>query len=175
MIRCSARKGGYANTLCETMEDLAQRKSSNGGTQALRSHFMQDAGTGRFVGLKITVHKKRNRVVLNYCPFCGGKLRDNGLLNPDREALGKLVREVWVQWAKGLENPKPSWLVPWEGLAEADKEVDRRIGEVLYRQGFTNSLQQEQFIKGTNYEHGLWSTRNLEALIEDQLGEQNDS
>lgn len=53
----------------------------------------------------------------------------------ERERLGKLVREVWMAWAKEQPNPKPSWLVPWEGLSEPDKEVDRRIGERLWQEG----------------------------------------
>jgi hypothetical protein len=47
----------------------------------------------------------------------------------DREALGQIVREVWIAWAKEQPAPKDSWLVPWDGLSEPDKEVDRRIGE----------------------------------------------
>lgn len=46
----------------------------------------------------------------------------------DREALGRLVREEWIAWAKEQPSSKASWLVPWEGLSEPDKEVDRRIG-----------------------------------------------
>ena len=52
-----------------------------------------------------------------------------------REALGEMVREEWIAWAKEQPDPKPSWLVPWDGLAEPDKEVDRRIGERLFRHG----------------------------------------
>lgn len=52
-----------------------------------------------------------------------------------RETLGMLVRQVWIDWAKEQPNPKPSWLVPWEGLSEPDREVDRRIGERLFRDG----------------------------------------
>jgi hypothetical protein len=48
-----------------------------------------------------------------------------------REFVGKLVRRVWVGWAKEQPNPKPSWLVPYEELPEPDKEVDRRIGETV--------------------------------------------
>lgn len=53
----------------------------------------------------------------------------------DREALGRVVREVWIAWAQEQLTPKASWLVPWEGLSEPDKEVDRRIGETLARIG----------------------------------------
>lgn len=46
-----------------------------------------------------------------------------------REAGGRLVREVWIEWAREQPNPKASWLAPWEGLSEPDREVDRRIAE----------------------------------------------
>lgn len=60
----------------------------------------------------------------------------DGLLQTcDREQLGQIVREVWIAWAKEQPAPKPSWLVPWESLSEPDKEVDRRIGERLFRVG----------------------------------------
>lgn len=49
----------------------------------------------------------------------------------DRDHVGRMVRDVWINWAKEQPNPKPSWLVPFDQLTEADKEVDRRIGEVL--------------------------------------------
>lgn len=58
----------------------------------------------------------------------------------DRESLGQMVRRVWVDWASEQASPKPSWLVPWEGLAEPDREVDRRIGEALYLAGYVNGL-----------------------------------
>jgi hypothetical protein len=52
-----------------------------------------------------------------------------------RDALGQHVRAVWIAWAREQPNPKPSWLVPWEGLSEPDREVDRMIGEALYKRG----------------------------------------
>ena len=59
----------------------------------------------------------------------------------DRETLGRLVREVWIAWAREQPNPKPSWLVPWDALAEPDREVDRRIGEVLFERGRAAATQ----------------------------------
>lgn len=50
----------------------------------------------------------------------------------DRETLGRIAREAWVKWARCQPNPKPSWLVPWEELAESDKEADRQIGEAIF-------------------------------------------
>lgn len=56
-------------------------------------------------------------------------------LRVDREALGRRVREVWIEWAREQPSPKGSWLLPWENLAEPDREVDRRIGEALVAVG----------------------------------------
>jgi hypothetical protein len=47
----------------------------------------------------------------------------------DRDRLGRVVREAWIEWAKEQPNPKPSWLVPYDELSEPDKEADRRIAE----------------------------------------------
>jgi hypothetical protein len=51
---------------------------------------------------------------------------------PDREALGRLVREVWVEWAREQPDPKPSHLVGWDDLDEGNREVDMRIGDALW-------------------------------------------
>jgi hypothetical protein len=50
-----------------------------------------------------------------------------------REALGRQVRDVWVQWASEQPDPKPTWLVGWDELDEGQREVDMRIGETLAR------------------------------------------
>ncbi len=50
-----------------------------------------------------------------------------------RDDLGRMVREAWVRWAQTQPNPKPTWLVPYEELAEPDKEADRQIGEAVAR------------------------------------------
>jgi hypothetical protein len=49
----------------------------------------------------------------------------------NRETLGRMVREAWVRWAMTQPSPKPSWLVPYDELAEPDKEADRQIGEAI--------------------------------------------
>lgn len=60
-------------------------------------------------------------------------------LTPDLiEVLGKMVRKVWVEWARRQPNPKPSWLIPWEKLAKPDRDVDMQIGAALYERGFTD-------------------------------------
>lgn len=52
-------------------------------------------------------------------------------MTADREALGRLVRETWVTWAREQPDPKPSWLVTWDGLPESDLVAERRGGQWL--------------------------------------------
>ena len=51
----------------------------------------------------------------------------------DRDELGRIVREAWVCWARGLPDPKLHWLDPYHMLAEVDKEADRQIGEAVFK------------------------------------------
>lgn len=53
-------------------------------------------------------------------------------IDRERERLGRLVRELWIGWAAKQPNPKPSWLVEYDGLSEADKEADRVIGYGMF-------------------------------------------
>lgn len=52
---------------------------------------------------------------------------------PDRDQLGELVRSVWVRWAREQPDAKPGWLVPYAELDARYKEVDRQIGEAVFR------------------------------------------
>ena len=51
----------------------------------------------------------------------------------DSEIYGRIVRAIWVDWA--LEQPDvadhPSWTLPWDKLADRDREVDMRIGSAV--------------------------------------------
>lgn len=74
----------------------------------------------------------------------------------DRETLGKLVREVWVEFAKEQHDPNPSHLVGWDDLDEANKEVDMRIGERVAHHVLTFMMEQRP--------HAVWETyRRLSA------------
>lgn len=66
---------------------------------------------------------------------------DSVAWNMERERWGRRVREEWIAWALEQPNPKPSWLVEWDGMAETDKEADRRIGEALYLMGFADGFR----------------------------------
>lgn len=52
-----------------------------------------------------------------------------------RELLGRLVRQTWTEWAAEQPDAKPSWLLPWEEIDEGQREVDMRIGEMLFEAG----------------------------------------
>lgn len=62
----------------------------------------------------------------------GAEARRRDPLAPERERLGRLVREAWVAYVRETQpNPKPSHVAPWEELSEWDKEADRRIADAL--------------------------------------------
>lgn len=47
------------------------------------------------------------------------------------EGYGPLVRKVFSAWARVQPNPKPSWLTPWNGLTDPEREVDILIGDAV--------------------------------------------
>jgi hypothetical protein len=47
------------------------------------------------------------------------------------EALGRIVREAWVEWAREQPDPKPHWLVGWDDLDAGQREVDVRIARAV--------------------------------------------
>ncbi len=58
-----------------------------------------------------------------------------------RELLGRLVRQVWMEWAREQPDSKPSWLLPWEELDDGQREVDMRIGAMLFSKGRTAGIE----------------------------------
>lgn len=72
-----------------------------------------------------------------------GTIRDEMLAAQEDERhcdnLGRIVREMWIAWAKEQPLPKPSWLVPYDQLSEPDKEADRLIGKRLFFEGAKSS------------------------------------
>lgn len=62
----------------------------------------------------------------------------------DEEALGRLVRQVWVTAVRELvPDPKPSWVTPWDELDEFQRTVDKRIGAALVAAGRAATLPPE--------------------------------
>lgn len=65
-------------------------------------------------------------------PVVKGPLRHNDAVKRRREAVGRYVRFIWLTWARQQPNPKPSWLLEWEDLDDAQREVDTLIGTAFY-------------------------------------------
>ncbi len=86
-----------------------------------------------------------------------GPMIGNSAARPSRELLGRLVREAWVRWARTQQNPKPSWLVPYDELSEPDKEADRHIGESVFDAAYfaDGAKKREWFWDET---HRRWET-----------------
>ena len=63
------------------------------------------------------------------------------MAEPTRDFYGQIVRMAWVEWAKTQPSPKPSWLVPWADLDEADKEADRCIGDAVVKATVSSDLE----------------------------------
>lgn len=61
---------------------------------------------------------------------------------PSDDGLGRMVREVWVEWAQEQPTAKPSWLCTWDEISARDREVDCRIGRRLYDMGFHDATHQ---------------------------------
>lgn len=87
----------------------------------------------------------------------------------DREALGRLVREAWAAWAREQPAPKPSWLVPWEEISEAEREVDRRIGEALARAGA--DAEREECAAICERDRAYWLETGARQALTDAAGE----
>lgn len=50
----------------------------------------------------------------------------------ERDALGRLVRQTWVEYCAETGDYKPAHIQPYDTLSEWDKEADRRIGVAVY-------------------------------------------
>jgi len=70
-----------------------------------------------------------------------------------RENLGKIVREVWIEWAEQQPRAKDSWFTPWDELDEPYKEVDRRIGERLWQLGYLAGVMSEDALETDRLHH----------------------
>jgi hypothetical protein len=57
-----------------------------------------------------------------------------------REALGRIVRDTWITWAREQPDPKPSWLTGWNGLDPGQREVDMRVGEAVAAVGHERAI-----------------------------------
>lgn len=49
----------------------------------------------------------------------------------DRDAVGRIVRDAWVERCKLKSMPRPDQLVPFEQLSAFEQETDRCIGDAV--------------------------------------------
>lgn len=69
-------------------------------------------------------------------------------MNIDRDDLGRVVRAAWIVWASHQPYTKPSWMVEYDELSDADKEADRMIGEAV--QAFVESHADEAYTESVD-------------------------
>jgi hypothetical protein len=79
--KCTPFPDGYAASLCGIMQRVAQRQYGRAGMKGILRNTCVTIPEGTPLGEKITASSgeftgKGNCIVLNLCPFCGGKLRD---------------------------------------------------------------------------------------------------
>jgi hypothetical protein len=56
-------------------------------------------------------------------------------LEEKKEDLGRLVRKTWIDWARRQHNCKESWLLSYDELPLAEREIDNEIGYTLALRG----------------------------------------
>lgn len=82
----------------------------------------------------------------------------------NRDEWGKIVRDAWIKWALTQENPKPSWLVPYENLSEPDKEADRQIAEGIL-QALAIKINPERIYLAEKKARGLMEIEEYKKFI----------
>lgn len=77
--KCTPKKDGYAETMCDALMKAIQyhpTKKSKGIFSGMITHIP----TGTRKGNRITIHSGDfldGGIVANFCPFCAGELRDH--------------------------------------------------------------------------------------------------
>jgi hypothetical protein len=92
---------------------------------------------------------------------------------PSDEQLGIRVREIWVRWARQQLDPKVSWTKPWDELSEPERDVDRRIGGLLWRDGWRDGVLAERKNRAAAIEAAAQSAREDCAKIADEYASVN--
>jgi exosome complex RNA-binding protein Csl4 len=76
-MKCHAKAGGYAVTFCQAMSSTVNFRTSKNQTGLFVSKITnivtgEDCGDLVFLATK----ERKNGIVFNVCPFCGGSLID---------------------------------------------------------------------------------------------------
>ena len=85
-VKCTAKKGGYAETRCNALTSVTEQHIPRSKrTKGLFHSAIVDMETGGHLGTRVILKQgphMEHGIVLNVCPFCGGPLVD--LENNDR-------------------------------------------------------------------------------------------
>lgn len=75
--QCKKKTGGYAESLCDFMQSISTI-GAGGKAKGLFTHNMVNVNSGEKLGVGVSIRtaERPHGVFLNYCPFCGGELRD---------------------------------------------------------------------------------------------------
>ena len=78
-MKCTAMKNGYADTLCKAIREASEYHPTKRTKGILNSEIVSmDTGDRKGARINISSGKyiEAKAVVANFCPFCGGELRD---------------------------------------------------------------------------------------------------
>jgi hypothetical protein len=78
ITECNSSGKRYATSVCHHLQGYLQFSSNKKGKGFFSGEYVM-ISTGEKLGTKITYQDGKNLpVVLNFCPFCGGKLNSIG-------------------------------------------------------------------------------------------------
>ena len=77
--KCSYVKGGYADNVCSAMSDSAEGGRQTKKSKGVYSGSIVNIRTKERLGIQLKLKSGEfveNGICLNFCPFCGGQVRD---------------------------------------------------------------------------------------------------
>ena len=78
MIKCTPHKGGYAATVCNALSNVLEIQPTT-RSKGLFTGSIVDIPSGKSLGNRIMLKSGEHGkvgIILNYCPFCAGELRE---------------------------------------------------------------------------------------------------
>jgi len=68
----------------------------------------------------------------------------------DRDAVGRIVRDAWVERCKLKPMPRPDQLVPFERLSAFEQETDRCIGDAVVQYMQSRAVEDCRWMRKIN-------------------------
>jgi len=77
MERCTAKQGGYSQTQCKAIKQIASMHTRSKSKGLFFSSIVNlENGESLGIGFTVKTEQSPRGTYLNFCPFCGGELRD---------------------------------------------------------------------------------------------------